>query len=151
MFDTKLDSRFWSKVSRVQASGCWVWLGAKSKGYGSFYYSREKTRLAHRLAYLALRGPIPEGKELDHLCRNSSCVNPAHLEVVTHHENCIRGVGPATNRKLQLAKTHCPKGHSYNNRNTYYYRRKTHVNRGCRQCRRQATVRWERRQEASIV
>lgn len=72
-------------------NGCWVWNGAKSPlGYGRV--SRDgRWQEAHRVVYEDLRGPIPKGLSLDHLCRNPSCVNPDHLEPVTHRENLRRG------------------------------------------------------------
>ena len=68
------------------------------------------TMPAHRYAYEELVGPIPEGLQLDHLCRNRSCVNPDHLEPVTCRENLRRG---ETLNAANLAKTHCPAGHPY--------------------------------------
>lgn len=89
--DTKGDdNRFWSKVDKKDQSECWEWTAAKTKGgYGRF---RDGQRLvvAHRYSYELKYGPIPEGLELDHTCHNSSCVNPDHLEVVTHSENIRR-------------------------------------------------------------
>jgi len=69
-------------------------------------------RRAHALAYEVLVGPRPDGKDLDHLCRTRSCVNPAHLEPVSRAENCRRGLLGATTRARQIAKTHCRQGHS---------------------------------------
>ena len=82
---------------------CWVWTGKIAKnGYG--HASKDwKTHLAHRLVYEALVGPIPEGLQLDHLCRNKACVNPAHLEPVTQQVNMDR---------YSATVTHCPKGHA---------------------------------------
>ena len=98
--------RFWVKVD-VYASpeGCWPWLAALDrKGYGAFY-DGYRMRRAYRFGYEALVGPIPSGLELDHLCRNRGCVNPSHLEPVTHSENVRRG-GNAL-------KVSCPTGHPY--------------------------------------
>lgn len=86
--DSRLPERFWAKA--FEREGCWLWCGTMFGGYGQ--YSHEgKTRKAHRRSYEALVGPIPEGLALDHLCRNPSCVNPAHLEPVTWRENVYRG------------------------------------------------------------
>lgn len=88
-------SRLWPKVRK--ADGCWEWLATRtSNGYGQFWAGRYSATgqplldSAHRVVYEALVGPIPAGLELDHLCRNAGCVNPAHLEPVTHAENVRR-------------------------------------------------------------
>jgi len=116
MLLTDTDSRrFWAAV-RVGDKGCWDWTGSHNpKGYGSFNVNKGH-RPAHRLAYEIMRGPIPEGLTLDHLCRNRGCVNPAHLEPVTNRENVLRGIGPTA--KAARA-THCPSGHPYDEANTY--------------------------------
>lgn len=84
---------------------CWLWSGQiDAKGYGRVSKRAYRPVLAHRAVYLALVGPVPEGLELDHLCRVESCVNPAHLEPVTHQVNCARGANSGV-------ETHCKKGH----------------------------------------
>lgn len=88
--------------------------------------------LAHRFAYEDIVGPILEGLTIDHLCRVRHCVNPAHLEPVTHLENVRRGNGGLN----QLAKTHCPKGHPYDEENTYRLPSRP-SGRYCRACRRE--------------
>lgn len=92
-------------------SGCWIWMGTVSNNYGVYRSER-----AHRVVYKALSGPIPDGLVLDHLCRNTFCVNPSHLEPVTPRENVLRGIGPAA---INAAKTYCSKGHPLNSENTY--------------------------------
>ena len=95
-------------------------------GYGQFHY-KGKTCYAHRIAYELLVGHVPS--ELDHLCRNRRCVNPAHLEEVRHQENLARGEHANRN------KVYCPKGHPYDAVNTY-----VHPNgreRRCRTCHRE--------------
>lgn len=99
-------AHFWSKVFKTE--DCWFWCGAKNpKGYGLFY-ANGKQRGAHRIAYELLKGPIPAGMTLDHLCRVRPCVNPAHVEVVTNRENVLRGVGHTA---INARKTHCIRGH----------------------------------------
>ncbi|MDP2917085.1 MAG: HNH endonuclease signature motif containing protein [Dehalococcoidia bacterium] len=85
---------------------------------------------AHKFAYETLVGPVPEGKELDHLCRNPPCVNPAHLEPVTHQENDIRGIAGTVSAQRLRSITHCPQGHPYDLFNTYI-----HPKTGARMCR----------------
>lgn len=78
---------FWAKVRKTDI--CWLWKGATRNNYGAFRGNNE-TLYAHRVAYEYLIGPIPEGLELDHICVNKHCCNPAHLEAVTHQENMQR-------------------------------------------------------------
>ena len=79
---------------RVDAEGHWIWTGCRTMagplGYGRFSWDAERRILAHRAAYEMFVGPVPENLELDHLCRVRDCVNPAHLEPVTHQENVRR-------------------------------------------------------------
>jgi hypothetical protein len=114
---------------KVRFTGdCWEWTGAlNSKGYGT-YSVGGKTKIAARFAYEHFVGPIPDGLELDHLCRNVLCVNPAHLEAVTHRENMLRGHNASA---INARKTHCPKGHPYSEENTY---RNPEGQRYCRIC-----------------
>lgn len=126
--DVRLHKLFWRSVRANETTGCWEWQRTIDRdGYAMYGSSLQPTRMAHRLAYLSLVGPIPEGLHLDHLCRVRNCVNPAHLEPVTTYENSRRG-----NSWLWLrARTHCPKGHPYDQENTsinsYGWRR-------CRAC-----------------
>ena len=115
--------------------GCWWWAGAVSPdGYGKFKRNGKLER-AHRGVYEELVGPIKEGLVLDHLCKNLLCVNPDHLEPVTHRENLLRS--PATQASLNLAKTHCKRGHEFTPENTYVPPGTTL--RKCKQCRSIAT------------
>lgn len=106
-----LPERFEKFIERVPFSGCWLWTGAlkeRAGGYGSFQLAKRKSVTAHRFAYRRLVGEVPAGLELDHLCRIPCCVNPAHLEPVTHRVNVLRGEGIAAEH---ARKTHCKESH----------------------------------------
>src|SRR5262245_20695777 len=119
--------KFNSKYEINPASGCWEWLDVPHhSGYGHFFYNG-KIHLAHRMAFEYFKGAIAEGLQLDHLCRNRSCVNPNHLEPVTCRENLLRGTCPTAQN---ARKTHCPKGHELVGHNLMIWRGK----RKCRTC-----------------
>ena len=121
--DEKDRKRFFDKVVVDPKTGCWNWTAYRTwDGYGRFRLDG-KLHVAHRVAYELLRREIPEGRELDHTCRNRGCVRPDHLEAVTHQENMRRGV--SANR----AKTHCPKGHPLSEDNIYVHKK------GSRECK----------------
>lgn len=134
-----IEDRFWANVEKTD--GCWLWRGyTVLSGYGRFHIgsrtdgSREQI-YAHRYSYESIVGPIPAGAELDHLCRDRRCVNPAHLQPVSRQENILRGRSIAA---INAQKTHCPRGHPYDESNTM---RTSKGSRMCRQCK-QDRARW---------
>jgi hypothetical protein len=89
-------------------SGCWIWSGAwNGAGYGVAWFDKKRIG-AHRAAWMTLVGEIPAGLELDHLCRNRACVNPAHLRVCTHRDNVL-AAGSLVPSALHAAKEKCPR------------------------------------------
>ncbi|MGY5129225.1 HNH endonuclease signature motif containing protein [Streptomyces nigrescens] len=130
--------RFLSKIVETPA-GCWQWTGyLLPNGYAQFWRGGQKL-YAHRVAYEAVRGPIPDGLVIDHLCRNRGCANPDHLEAVTSRINTLRGIGFCAIRARQ---THCIHGHAFDAANTYVAPNGT---RKCRTCRAEARDRSRRR------
>jgi len=107
----RIEERFWPKVRKTES--CWLWTANTTRpmdGYGRVMITPGKFQLAHRVAFELLRGPIPDGKTLDHLCRNSLCVNPEHLEPVSMRENVLRGESPGVIRRRRGT---CDEGHPY--------------------------------------
>ena len=118
--------RFFGFVE-LAPNGCWLWHGHKRVGeYGGFWDDREF--LAHRWAYEAFIGPVPEGDVLDHVCDTPACVNPRHVRPASQRENVLRGNAPPA---WQLTRTHCKWGHPYDKENTLIHAGK----RECKTCR----------------
>lgn len=129
-----LADRFWRKVNKTE--DCWLWTGgATREGYGAIWSGPGGRRLmAHRVAWELLRGPIPEGLHIDHLCRRPPCVNPDHLEPVTPSVNTARGYSGPIRAAAQLARNACIRGHEYTPENTSINVRGARV---CKTCRRE--------------
>lgn len=118
-------------AARIESTpdGCWLWTGCvNSKGYGNVGIAGN-VHLTHRVAYEALRGPIPPGLTVDHLCRAKTCCNPAHLELVSRAEN---------SRRRSDSITHCAHGHRFTELTTYTTSRGTRECRICRRAQQQA-------------
>ena len=122
----------------LDPGSCWNWTGQLSQhGYGRARFEGKRWYV-HRYVYEKLVGPVPEGKEPDHLCRNRTCANPNHLEMVTHRENVLRGVGPTAQN---VKKTHCVQGHPFDEANVIV---RSLGWRGCRICQRAARLKSDR-------
>lgn len=131
-----IKDRLLDKISPEPNSGCWLWdASLNSKGYGQIYYNG-KPHLAHRISYMIYVGPIPIELELDHLCRVRSCVNPDHLEPVTHRVNSCRSPLIRANGEEWRSQTHCKNGHPFSG-NNLSYRDKAKRHRRCKQCARE--------------
>ena len=138
MLSEKDALRFWGKVALPSPeTGCMEWLASKNdEGYGSLSVGGRLYK-AHRISHELRVGPIPEKYEVDHLCRNHSCVRPDHLEAVTKQENMRRG----ESGKYLRERTHCPQGHEYNEENTRITKQ------GWRKCRACAREQMRRKRE----
>lgn len=127
----------------ITESGCWEYPHRNDSGYGVINYYGPRGRRpyrVHRITYERLVGPIPDGLQIDHLCRNRACCNPAHLEPVESGENTRRGL-----RKTM--QTHCKQGHEYTPENTKMNRLR---GRQCRECARAAARAYSRRRDEAV-
>lgn len=123
----------------IEENGCWSWVGNRVGGYGKWPIGN-KIYPAHRVMYERAKGPIPAGLQLDHLCRNTGCVNPDHLEAVTGTINVLRGTGPTAQN---ARKTHCKNGHPLTKENIYLPR-SSPGQRSCKLCARLRAREWEK-------
>lgn len=122
--------RFEGLFTRITESGCWLWTGhCNTGGYGKFTMGNET--LANRVSYILYIGPIPKGLHVLHVCDVPCCVNPAHLFVGDDRDNCLDAI--AKGRWPSMNKTHCSRGHEYNQENTGYKANGTRV---CKSCHR---------------
>lgn len=114
-----LEERFLSKINKTDS--CWIWIGSKTdQDYGLIWLDGKNVR-AHRVSYMLYKGKLDNKLVIDHLCKNTLCVNPKHLEQVSQAENIKRGLAGKINN-AQKRKTHCPKGHEYSRVTKHGYR-----------------------------
>lgn len=142
-----VQQRFWSKVDKT--GDCWQWTaGCTPSGYGRVRIEQRDYQ-AHRVAYEWLIGPIGVGLQIDHLCRNRRCVNPAHMEPVTCAEN-LRRKDAALG--LGRAKRECKRGHPFTPENTYVQvNSRGYVMRSCKTCRAMLQRLWQAKQKAGVA
>lgn len=139
--------KFWAKVRRSDSDQCWLWQGTiNNTGYGLLWVDYKRYG-AHVISWELHHGKqIPDGFEIDHLCRVRACVNPYHLELVTSRENTLRGSAPAA---VNARKSHCPKGHEYDR--TYPIRGGRGIQRYCTACRREYSRAYQAKRRALKV
>jgi hypothetical protein len=126
-----IGSKIGAPVNTGYITDCWPWKAALTNGYGVIWYQKRVQR-AHRVIRMLLEGDFEQSLELDHLCRNRACVNPAHNEPVTQIVNNSRSDSASARHARQ---THCLRGHSIEDPNNVYYRRRGHkTERFCRLC-----------------
>ena len=140
-----MKERLLRRIIVDEATGCWLWQGRLNRGYGNLHVGgpgpdQQRWRV-HRLAYTLFVGPIPDGLEIDHLCRVRNCCNPLHLEPVTTKENLNRSPEVAWAKKRSA--THCAEGHPYTLRNDGY--------RQCPECNRRRTREYRARKKAEAA
>jgi hypothetical protein len=135
--DVRVRRSVWERLAFEAITGCWLWLGLSkwtvSGPYGRISVNNRST-YTHQFFYQLFGGQVPRGLELDHLCRNTLCCNPDHLEAVTHAENIRRSRSGEVTRRRHAKQTHCKRGHALTGDNV----RMTHAHgyplRACRAC-----------------
>ena len=136
------ERNFLARTEPEPNSGCWIWIGSRGPdGYGRMMVHGRIT-IVSRWAYQHFIGPLGPGLEADHKCRLRSCVNPQHLEAVTHRTNCLRSMNRAA---INAAKKCCKRGHPFTPENTYLM---LEGGRRCRMCQRVANLRWSHKKHA---
>jgi len=130
----KVRQVFGQRVNRGSDTDCWPWIAGMSHGYGKMVF-RGRQIEAHRIAVILDGRSIPDGMFVDHTCMNRACVNPAHLRVVDPATNTLENSNSAA--ALNAAKTHCKRGHAFDEKNTGLYRNGQKVGRSCRTCSRE--------------
>lgn len=138
--------RFWAKVRT--GPDCWEWQAARSpQGYGRFQLDGRAQR-AHRVSWEMAHGPVPAGLFVCHHCDNPACVRPEHLFLGTPSDNTKDAFakGRQTNPRPQSGMIDCPKGHQFDDANTYTA---PDGKRRCRECRRQYGTAWARQRRAA--
>ena len=135
-------SRLKDNADTSNPAACWIWTGRTDRdGYARF----GSGGLAHRMAYIAFKEPIPEGHEIDHLCRTRACVNPDHLEAVTKAVNTLRSLAPSA---INAREVRCIHGHPFTEANTLYGK---NGRRTCRTCLRASNAAGYRRRRAEAL
>jgi hypothetical protein len=137
-FSKKVNQFAIAPLHRPELGCCWAWTGTLYLRYGR-YWHQGRNVLAYKLAYELLVGEVPDGLVLDHLCRNTLCVNPGHLEPVTQRENIRRGTSPIGQ---QIDRTHCKNGHEFTPENTSERQGRYGLCRTCRTCARERAERF---------
>lgn len=139
-------ARFERYVELIPFHACWQWVGPhRHHGYGCMSVGG-RVQYAHRLSYERHVGPIPSGAVLDHLCRNTSCVNHRHLEPVSHRVNVLRGTAPAARH---ARATHCPHGHPLDGFSKLRPGNRRGGFRHCKTCKRAYQSEWQRAKRAA--
>lgn len=141
---TKADpaDRFNRFVEKIE-NGCWEWRGSRlPSGYGRFSFDGASMGLAHRFSYSIFCGPLVDGMQIDHLCRNTGCVNPKHLEQVTPVENILRSIP----FRRTYSSDACKNGHPWTERSRYL---KKSGKLNCRTCRNESMILYRNRKKTA--